>query len=176
MLDYVRQHLANAFILWCLRRPYPIRIGHGAQPQVRSRWVKTPIVSDTKQFLFWRYEPFWRDESTKTDPKTGRHYARPPWWRPFGILLHQWCSTPNYLEDFHDHPRWSVTICLRGKLIEHTPWGRRMLRPGSLVVRTRKFIHAFEIPAGYARRTWTLFIVGRRNHAQNVYRIKHFDP
>jgi hypothetical protein len=36
-------------------------------------------------------------------------------------------------------------------------------------LRSRKYIHAFSIPEGYSGKTWTLFIVGRRNHRQNTY-------
>ncbi len=71
----------------------------------------------------------------------------------------------------HDHPRWSITICLRGRLIEHTPWGAHVLSPGVIVVRSRKAIHEFEVPIGFRGKTWTLFIVGRRNYRQNTYRI-----
>lgn len=71
----------------------------------------------------------------------------------------------------HDHPRWSVTICLRGEIIERTPWGERTLRPGSVVLRSRKAIHAFRLPNGRRGKTWTLFIVGRRNYRQNTYAI-----
>lgn len=76
-------------------------------------------------------------------------------------------------EAFHDHPRWSVTICLKGRIIERTPWGERELRPGSIVFRSRKAIHAFELPDQEGE-VWTLFIVGRRNHRQNGYVVKPF--
>jgi hypothetical protein len=64
-----------------------------------------------------------------------------------------------------------VSICLRGKIIEHTPWGDKTLTPGSMVFRNRKYIHSFSVPNGYQGKTWTLFIVGRRNHSQNTYVI-----
>ena len=43
------------------------------------------------------------------------------------------------------------------------------LQPGSIVIRSRKAIHAFRVPKEHHGKTWTLFIVGRRNHRQNTY-------
>ena len=94
-----------------------------------------------------------------------------PWWLPFNMFLHHWKLGPNTPESFHDHPRWSITICLKGRIIERTPWSKRLLKPGSIVIRSSKYIHSFEIPKG-AGEVWTLFIVGRRKHRQNVYRIE----
>lgn len=127
------------------------------------------VVTFDGKFLFWRFEPFWPDEHISR--KTGEHWHRPPWWRPFNALLHQWMPAPGTREEYHDHPRWSITICLRGRMIEHTPWGDNVLTPGSIVLRSRKYIHAFSIPDGYSGKTWTLFIVGRRNHRQNSYAV-----
>jgi hypothetical protein len=130
------------------------------------RWRKVDVVTFERGFLFTRYMPFWQDEWING---SGKHYYRPPWWRPFNVLMHRWCPAPGTREGWHDHPRWSITICLRGKLIEHTPWGDNVLTPGSIVIRSHKYIHAFSVPEGYARKTWTAFIVGRRNHRQNSY-------
>lgn len=135
-------------LLWLIRRS-------------SNRHWPTPVVTMQGVLLFKRYEPFAPDE--------WRGRARPPWWRPFNALLHRWVH--GEAGAFHDHPRWSITICLRGRIIERTPWGERLLRPGSIVLRSRKFIHAFEIPPGFAGKTWTLFIVGRRNHRQNSFEV-----
>lgn len=129
-------------------------------------WLRQSVERFDGPLLFYRYTPFWPDEWINSD---GKHYSRPPWYRPFNILLHRWCPSDELGEQMHDHPRWSVTLCLRGKMIEHTPWGDNVLTAGSIVVRSRKYIHAFSIPKGYSGKTWTLFIVGRRNHAQNTY-------
>lgn len=126
------------------------------------------VVTFDRIFLFRRYEPFWRDEYVGRD---GRHWNRPPWWRPFNVLLHCWRPEAGSTEGFHDHPRWSVTICLRGKIVELTPWGERILTAGSVVLRSRKAIHAFRVPDEHRGRTWTLFIAGPRNHRQNTYAI-----
>lgn len=125
------------------------------------------VTHEDSRLLMHRYCPFWPDEWTGSD---GEKYDRPPWWRPFNVLVHRWVAS--HREEMHDHPRWSITICLRGSLIEHTPWGSRVLTPGSIVVRSRKAIHAFEMVPG--EEPWTVFIVGRRNHRQNGFIVKPF--
>jgi hypothetical protein len=136
----------------------------------RSRsvlWFGQQIVTHEGKFLFWRLTPYWPDEYVNRE---GQHFNRAPWWRPFYILLHWWRPAIDTEEAWHDHPRWSVTIVLRGCLVERTPWSERTLRPGAIVIRSRKCIHSFRCPSPGT--TWTLFIAGRRNHRQNVYTIK----
>lgn len=154
----MRQSICAWLLLWLIAR---------VKRKGTWRWLKTPVVTgDEGKFLFWRHEPFWPDEYIN---KEGVHRHRPPWWRPFNALLHVWKPLAGTRESMHDHPRWSITVCLRGKMIEHTPWGDNVLTPGSVVFRSRKYIHAFSIPEGFSGKTWTLFIVGRRNHRQNTY-------
>jgi hypothetical protein len=129
---------------------------------------RRPVVRSNGKRNFWRYEFLWWDEGVKND---GSHYCRPPWWRPFNAFLHYWNPQDGSPEEMHDHPRWSVTVCLRGKIIEETPWWTRTLTPGSVVIRSRKAIHRFSVPDGYRGKTWTLFIVGRRNHRQSYYTV-----
>lgn len=133
----------------------------------RMKWRKIEVVTFGGKHLFWRYAPLWMDEYPRNSD--GKIFYKLPWWRPFNVLLHKWDPEPGTREDYHDHPRWSVTICLRGKLIEHTPWGDKVLTPGSIVFRSHKAIHAFSVPEGYSGKTWTAFIVGRRKHRQNGY-------
>lgn len=133
------------------------------------KWSAGSVVTFDGKFLFWRMAPFWQDEWVSVKDGVRKHYYRPPWWRPFNALLHNWRPEPGTREGWHDHPRWSITVCLRGRMIEHTPWGDHVLTPGSIMIRSRKAIHAFSIPDGYSGKTWTLFIVGRRNHRQNSY-------
>jgi len=141
-------------IVWMIRRSdYSVNI------------IDSKNVRKVKRFC-----PFWIDEFTDDD---GDHWYRPPWYRPFNILLHCWRAGSD--EVMHDHPRWSITIVLAGKIIEHTPWGRRVLTPGSIVIRSTKYIHLLEMPQEFNRKTWTLFIVGRRNHLQNYYEVKAYD-
>lgn len=133
----------------------------------RARWLRRfQVVTFDKKFLFWRHEVFWPDEWIGAN---GKHWNRPPWWRPFNAFLHWWKPGDGTREGWHDHPRWSITICLRGRLIEHTPWCDNVLAPGRVIFRSHKYIHAFSVPDGYSGKTWTLFIVGRRNHRQNGY-------
>lgn len=129
-----------------------------AKARKNGRSAPTPVVTFDGVHLFDRWAPFWPDEAW------GRHRA--PWWRPFNVLLHRWHH--GEADAFHDHPRWSITICLKGQIVERTPWAERVLRPGSIVLRGRKFIHAFRLPEGQ-QEVWTVFIVGRRNHEQNSF-------
>lgn len=138
-----------------------------AWAQAREKHPLRVVRHEDSQLLLLRYQPFWPDEWVVGN---GEHYDRPPWWRPFNVLLHHW-QTSNR-EEMHDHPRWSITIVLRGRLIEHTPWTSLVLTPGSVVFRSRKAIHAFEMLPG--EDVWTLFIVGRRNHRQNGFIVKPF--
>ena len=133
-----------------------------------------PVVTFEGERLFDRYEFLRHDEwpDSLWDKHKDEYPARPcrlPWWMPFNAFIHHWKLGPNTPESFHDHPRWSITICLKGQIIERTPWGERLLTPGSVVVRSRKAIHAFEVPEGSGEEPWTLFIVGRRKHRQNSY-------
>jgi hypothetical protein len=133
----------------------------------KKKGIKQRVVTFEDKFLFYRYAFMWPDEFISD---VGRHFNRPPWWRPFNIFLHEWRPETGVEEEYHDHPRWSITIVLKGELIEKTPWKEKRLGSGSIVIRSRKYIHAFEVP-DYA---YTLFIVGRRNHRQNTYQItKH---
>jgi len=135
-----------------------------------------PVVTFGGDFLFHRFEFLWPDEWPDFiwDKHKEEFPQRPykmPWWRPINAFVHQWNMAPELREAVHDLPRWSITICLRGRIIERTPWSVRLLKPGSIVVRSHKAIHSFEIPTGFAGETWTLFIVGRRKHRQNVYAV-----
>lgn len=149
--------MINKFIQWAIKRARHAR----------------PIVTFAGEPLFDRYEFLRHDEwpDHLWDQYKEKYPVRPcrlPWWMPFNAFVHHWKLGPNTPESFHDHPRWSVTICLKGQIIERTPWSARLLTPGSVVVRTRKAIHAFEVPEGSAE-PWTLFIVGRRKYRQNSY-------
>lgn len=147
--------LVRAIILWLVRRT----------PYERRYRVETFI----EDFEFRRFAPFWPDEYVSRT--TGKHWSRPPWWRPFNVLLHRWRPHKNEAEPMHDHPRWTVTIVLKGEMIERTPWEERHLRPGSVVIRSRKAIHSLQIVPGWEGKTWTLFIVGRRDWPQTTFSI-----
>jgi len=150
-------------------------IGSKIAARLILRAVKCPrpptrVVTFGGDLLFQRYEFLWPDEYLGCFPDgTARMVHTPSWWRPFNVFVHCWCPAPDLRESVHDHPRWSITVCLRGRIIEHTPWGSRTLTPGSIVFRSHKAIHSFEVPKGFRGKTWTLFIVGRRKWRQNTY-------
>ncbi len=142
----------NAFIIWARRRS-----------PGRAR-----MTDLSGKFNFSRFAFLWPDEYISS--RDGKRYNALPWWRPFNIFLHCWRPKHDG-EEFHNHHRWTITICLRGKLLERTPEaGEKHLTPGSVVIRSHKAIHAFSIPEGYSGKTWTLFICGRRNHPQKFFR------
>lgn len=144
--------LVRKFIVWGFwRRSYD------------RRWMMTFDGKQSAQRIAF----LWSDEWISGD----KRWNRPPWWRPFNAFLHWWCPDHDG-EEFHDHPRWSITILLKGQMIERTPWAERLLTPGAIVIRSRKAIHAFQVAPEYRGKTWTLFIVGRRNHRQNRYVIQ----
>lgn len=145
-----------------------------------------PVVNFKDKHLFDRYEFMrwdewpdgWIDEhkaecKCRFCPvcKKGWRPRQLPWWLPFNAFLHHWNPEKGATEEFHDHPRWSITICLKGSIVEVTPWGERELCPGSIVLRRRTAIHKFRLTGG-ATDVWTLFIVGRRKVRQNTYRVK----
>lgn len=113
-----------------------------------------------------RYSPFVRDEI-----QTGMNtiHRMLPWWCPFNAVLHHWVEHEDEL--MHDHPRRSVTIVLRGEIIEKTPWGDKVLKPGAVVFRSHQYIHGFKVTREHSAKTWTLFIVGRRAFLQNTYEV-----
>lgn len=169
-----------------LRRPkYPPQLEPEDQPPAGIvgafiRWgvahspYEQGVVTFDDKYLFTRYEFVRVDEDadSRWDARKPRPARRPhalPWWMPFNAFLHCWSPEPGTQEGFHDHPRWSMTVCLVGRIIEVTPWGERLLTPGSMVIRSRKAIHAFRVPEDHAGPIWTLFIVGRRKYRQNTY-------
>lgn len=133
-----------------------------------------PVVTFEGQHLFTRFEFLRRDEWPDSwwDERRAHCPVRPntlPWWLPFNAFVHFWAPDKGFEEDLHDHPRWSVTVCLRGRIIERTPWGNRLLKPGSIVFRSRKAIHGFALDPTFEGEIVTLFIVGRRVARQNTY-------
>jgi hypothetical protein len=132
------------------------------------------VITFDGQDLFTRWAFFRRDEWQDSwwEEHRETYPSRPnrlPWWLPFNMFLHHWAPSEGFDEDLHDHPRWSVTVMLKGRIIERTPWGERVLRPGSVVVRSHKYIHGFSLDPSYEGEIWTLFIVGRRKHRQHTF-------
>lgn len=157
-IDSPNHSLVDAFIAWAVKR--------ARTPQ--------PVVTFDDRPLFDRYEFLRRDEWPDSwwDEHRARHPKRPnalPWWMPFNAFVHHWPLADGVAEEFHDHPRWTVTICLKGRIVEVTPWSERLLKPGSIAIRSRRSIHAFKAPEGSSGEAWTLFIVGRRKTRQNTF-------
>lgn len=138
--------MVKQLILWLVRRSHYVRLV-GSENKCGTR----------------RYWILWPDEYWVGDVLEN---AR-PWYLPFNVFLHCWYRSDEGL--MHDHPRWSVTVVLRGKLCEETPRQRRWLVPGSVVVRSHRFIHRLGLPPRYKGKAWTLFIVGRRRWKQHYY-------
>lgn len=144
-------------------------IAWGAR-RARREGLSTWVVDEFDRKAIKRFCFFLPDEFTG---RKGFKYNTLPWWCPFNMFLHCWRTGTD--SSMHDHPRWSVTICLRGRILEQTPWSERLLKPFDVVFRSHKAIHAFSVDSMYGGRTWTLFIVGRREHEQHWYRIRTFD-
>lgn len=136
----------------------------------RNMATRISVVNAEDTVGFVRFAP-WRPDEFIT--RSGRRFNALPWWSPFNVLLHAWNECEE--KEMHDHPRWSITICLQGTIIEHTPWATRTLRPGSIIVRSRKYIHAFTVPPQRGK-VWTLFIVGPRNYPQHWFKVRDLRP
>lgn len=163
-------NLVDRFIDWA-KRGVPARdiVTHGERKFLFRRWEflrsdewPDSFIEDHKASCKCSFCPVC---------KKGWRPSALPWWLPANAFLHRWEPEPGAHEEFHDHPRWSMTICLKGRITEVTPWGSRTLRPGSIVIRSRRAIHRFEVPEEAGPEIWTLFIVGRRKHRQNTFQV-----
>lgn len=68
----------------------------------------------------------------------------------------------------HDHPYWSISLCLWGSSIEHLAAGRsRTIRQGSIVLRSAAASHRIELRDGTD--CWTLFVTGPRIREWGFY-------
>lgn len=139
--------LFKRFIVWQLRR--------------RPGWVNlkgSDNIVGTKRFML-----LWPDEYWVNDVL----YNKRPWYLPFNIFMHRWFRSDDGMP--HDHPRWTITIVLRGAMREETPDQVRYLTPGSVVFRSHRAIHRIVIPRHFKGKTWTIFITGRRLWRQHYY-------
>lgn len=124
---------------------------------------KLDLQNSNDKLHIERYCMLWKDEylHAQSLERDGGH----PWWFPFNAFLHRWTRSDTGMP--HTHPRWTMTIVLAGELWEVIDRKRlRILRPGSVVFRSHKAAHSILVPARHLGRTWTIFIVGRRRHAQ----------
>ncbi len=83
--------------------------------------------------------------------------------RFFNIYLHCFLRSD---EDFalHDHPWYNISIVLLERYFEHTPRGKFLRKPGSIVFRKGTSRHRIELPIinGGMSYCWSLFITGPR--------------
>ncbi|MEX2964784.1 hypothetical protein [Microbulbifer sp. TYP-18] len=135
--------------------------------RVIARWclaIKNTLINSNDEPNTHRYHFLWPDEYWSDEH--GLVNAR-PWYLPFNVFLHNWIKSDDGL--LHDHPRWSITIVLKGCLIEETPTKYKWLKPGAVVFRSRKYVHRIIVPKTHEGSVWTLFIVGRRRFKQSYY-------
>lgn len=72
------------------------------------------------------------------------------------IYLHHYTGSDDP-RALHDHPWWSLSILIRGELIEHNLNGKRIIPRWLPVIRSAKFAHRLELVTEDAL---TLFITG----------------
>lgn len=135
-----------------------------------QRWstaMNNRLTNSNDEVTTSRYHFLWPDEYWSDQHGLVNEL---PWYLPFNVFLHCWTKSDDGL--LHDHPRWSITIMLRGCLIEETPIRYKWLTPGSVVFRSRKYVHRMIVPERYAGNAWTLFIVGRRRFKQSYYSLE----
>ena len=78
--------------------------------------------------------------------------------RLLNIYLHKFLGSDDD-RALHDHPWYSLSITLKGRLIEHLPGNnRRTITAGGITLRSPKFQHRIELPAGES--AVTLFMTG----------------
>lgn len=129
---------------------------HVSQALVGSKGDK-----NTRRWWIFRPDEWW-------DDRRGQNNAL-PWWRPFNVFLHRWDGSDTGHP--HNHPRWTITIVLRGGFMEQTQTREFWRTPGSVVFRRASYIHRVIVPKRLHRKTYTLFIVGRRTWKQS-YLVK----
>ncbi len=76
----------------------------------------------------------------------------------FNVYLHQFLGSDDD-RALHDHPWYSFSCVLSGRLIEHCADGSiREIRRGQFTLRTPNYLHRIELPAGET--ATTIFITG----------------
>ena len=74
------------------------------------------------------------------------------------IYLHRFLGSDDD-RALHDHPWYSISCVLKGRLIEHRSDGStREIRQGAIAIRSPRFQHRIELPSGET--ATTLFITG----------------
>lgn len=107
------------------------------------------------------------DAGSERWPSSGpRPYLR-RWWlvprnRFFNVYLHQFLRSDDD-RALHDHPWWSLSLLLCGRMLEHTIGAggvhhRAELTHGGMRLRSARFAHRLELEPG--TECWTLFVTG----------------
>lgn len=91
----------------------------------------------------------------ETDPYMRRWYIIPR-NSFFNVYLHHMRHDDDD-RALHDHPWWSISLCLAGLIKEHLEDGDRIVAMGDWRFRTGKMLHRLSLPFGDA---WTIFITG----------------
>jgi hypothetical protein len=135
--------ILRLILLWLIRRVRSKR-------HFPRKYAGQRVTTFEGLFLFWRFTPFWDDEYVGITSR--KHYHRPPWWRPFNALLHQWIPTPDTREG----------VARPSALVDHhlLAWahdrahamGRQGAHARQGVFRSRKYIHASRSPRATAAR------------------------
>lgn len=76
----------------------------------------------------------------------------------FNIYLHKYMGSDDD-RALHDHPWLSVSVLLKGRIIEHQKNTTRSIPKYKPVFRTARFAHRLQLISGPA---WTIFITGPR--------------
>ena len=85
--------------------------------------------------------------------------------RIFNIYLHRFGRSDDD-RALHDHPWYSMSILLKGEMIEHSFKGIRHIPRWLPIFRTAKFAHRLELVKGPV---WTLFITGPNIRSWGFY-------
>jgi len=130
--------------------------------------------------LIWSIVPPKREPDFLIGPSEADTYMR-RWFviprnKIFNIYLHHMLHDDDDRAP-HDHPWWSLSLCLEGWIDEHEminekkdprlslavydgagrPWTRNQIRQGDFKWRGKEYAHLLKLPEGEA---WTLFITG----------------
>lgn len=83
----------------------------------------------------------------------------------FNVYLHKFTGSDDP-RALHDHPWYSVSLLLKGEIIEHSFKGVRHIPRILPIFRTAKFAHRLELVKGPV---WTIFITGPRIREWGFY-------
>jgi hypothetical protein len=77
-------------------------------------------------------------------------------FKRFSIRIHHWLSSDDK-QNFHDHPWWFWSFCLRGSYIDVSPNGIDFIYPGKLTFRRALHQHTVLVTDD----CWTIMLTGK---------------